>query len=199
MRFLYKITNEINGKCYIGQTKDYEKRKIDHIYDNNNSLIHNAIKKYGRHAFVFEILKKIPNDKIDEAEREAIIKYNSLVPNGYNLETGGCLNKKLSENTKQKISKAKIGKSNYIPTKETRIKTSLTLMGHPVSNETKQKISKANKGKKRDEKTRLKIILNLTHNKGAKLSDEVKQKISNALKARYREIKERERLKREQK
>ena len=79
MRILYKITNLINGKCYIGQTKDYDKRMLVHIkYGNNYSLVHKAIKKYGVDSFMFERLAILEDRLIDETEVKAIKIFNSL-------------------------------------------------------------------------------------------------------------------------
>lgn len=89
---IYKITNNINGKIYIGQTIHPDRRWKEHQrmakthYDD--FPIHLAIAKYGVENFSFEILEK---DVInyDEREKELIKQYNSLRPNGYNVAEGG--------------------------------------------------------------------------------------------------------------
>ena len=90
-KFIYKITNLINGKIYIGQTVHPNKRWIEHKYKARNELdnypIHLAIKKYGEENFSFEVLEETEN--YDEREKELIKQYNSLCPNGYNVAIGG--------------------------------------------------------------------------------------------------------------
>lgn len=87
---IYKITNKINGKIYIGQSINPEARWRDHIigYSKNEvSLIHRAIVKYGEQNFDFEVLGWFEN--YNEKEKEYIAKYKSLAPYGYNIQTGG--------------------------------------------------------------------------------------------------------------
>lgn len=92
---IYKATNRINGKSYIGQTIDFEHRKHTHIYRRDgycdpNSIFHKALDKYGEENFEWEILAEIPGkDFADAFEREMIRKYNTYKPNGYNLTKGG--------------------------------------------------------------------------------------------------------------
>lgn len=88
---LYKITNKINGKVYIGQTIHPDKRWWEHCNRAENGLdnypIHCAIKKYGKENFDFEILEW--SEDYNNRERELIIEFNSLCPNGYNVSKGG--------------------------------------------------------------------------------------------------------------
>jgi group I intron endonuclease len=59
MTGIYKITNKINGKVYIGQSINIERRWKEHISDKRkNSLIHLAIEKYGEKNFNFEIIEE---------------------------------------------------------------------------------------------------------------------------------------------
>lgn len=90
--YLYRITNNINQKVYIGITNNYKKRWANHGLED--TAISRAIRKYGRENFTFEVLfSDVPMDEIDELERQQIIKYNSLVPNGYNVAKGGMYNR----------------------------------------------------------------------------------------------------------
>ena len=88
---LYKITNLINGKIYIGQSVHPQRRWIEHCNKANtktdNYPIHLAIAKYGKENFSFEIIEWTEN--FDKREIELIKQYNSLCPNGYNLARGG--------------------------------------------------------------------------------------------------------------
>lgn len=86
---IYKIENKINHKIYIGQSIHPEQRFQEHIYANNekNTPIHRALIKYGKENFSFEILGWFEN--YNDKEKEYIIKYNSKVPYGYNIQAGG--------------------------------------------------------------------------------------------------------------
>jgi group I intron endonuclease len=92
--YIYKITNEINNKVYVGKTKDFVARKSDHLHSlrnnsHHNSHIQNSFNKYGESAFSFEIIGYF-TEKINEKEKEYIELYNSLDPSlGYNIKEGG--------------------------------------------------------------------------------------------------------------
>lgn len=88
---IYKITNKINGKVYIGQSINPEDRFVQHcrVKENYKSLIHLAIQKYGKENFELEILEK---DIKNYNEREIYwIKYYDSTNNskGYNIAPGG--------------------------------------------------------------------------------------------------------------
>ena len=85
---IYKITNLINGKVYIGQSIHIERRWMEHCNPSSSSVISKAIQKYGKENFNFEVLKEFSiqdSDKLDEYEDYYIHYYNSLVPYGYNV------------------------------------------------------------------------------------------------------------------
>ena len=55
MKIIYKITNIINQKIYIGQTKDFERRKREHYnhgYNRVNKVLYSAMEKYGNNNFI---------------------------------------------------------------------------------------------------------------------------------------------------
>ena len=92
MGSIYLIRNTINGKCYIGQTTlDAIKERIPrHLHGHGSLLVARAIAKYGKDTFTFEILHDgIINEFLNHLEIEAIKEYNSFIPNGYNLTSGG--------------------------------------------------------------------------------------------------------------
>lgn len=89
---VYKITNRINGKCYIGSSIRVEKRWREHKNNafNSNSPSYKyplqcAIRKYGLENFLFEILNDNLNsfEEMEQYEYEMILYYNSY-KNGYN-------------------------------------------------------------------------------------------------------------------
>ena len=98
---IYKITNLINGKIYIGQSIDIYDRWYQHKYkafDKKelayNSAIHAAMRKYGVENFKLDILEQCTQEELDEKEQFWIANLNSLTPNGYNILPGGQGNRK---------------------------------------------------------------------------------------------------------
>lgn len=83
---IYKIENLLTHKIYIGQSVHIETRWSEHCRPSANSVISNAIHKYGKDNFSFEILKKCKESELDKWEEYYINFYNSIVPNGYNVE-----------------------------------------------------------------------------------------------------------------
>lgn len=93
---IYKITNLVNGKCYIGQSVNINKRFIAHKNSafNENSTSYNyplsrAIRKYGLNNFSFEILEECGLFELDEKEIFYIAKYQAYGEGGYNQDPGG--------------------------------------------------------------------------------------------------------------
>jgi group I intron endonuclease len=92
---IYKITNLITGKIYIGQTtKSIEERFRGHIrwmkHNNKLQYIHKSMKKYRIDNFIIEQIDQAYSlDELNQKEYDLIIQENSLVPNGYNLVNGG--------------------------------------------------------------------------------------------------------------
>lgn len=92
---IYKITNKVNGKSYIGQTRyTLEFRWRQHIHKKDNTYFHNAIRKYGAENFNAEIIEEVDVSKLDEREIFYIAKYNTF-KEGYNLTIGGDGNRRL--------------------------------------------------------------------------------------------------------
>lgn len=91
IKAIYKITNLINGKIYVGQSVHPEKRWTEHKQRARNHCdnypIHLAISKYGEDNFNFEIIEWTP--LYEEREKFFTRELNALVPNGYNLIEGG--------------------------------------------------------------------------------------------------------------
>jgi group I intron endonuclease len=95
MGSIYRIKNTITNKYYIGCTiqNDIQKRWSSHRQlakkDKGCTALKEAFKKYGIDNFKFEILIICFNEDCFKYEKEYIKKYNSLVPNGYNISEGG--------------------------------------------------------------------------------------------------------------
>ena len=90
---IYRAINKINNKSYIGQTtQSLEKRKHRHLDSSNYNkfIFHKALKKYGLENFDWEILMHCTSKPmLNAAEIFFIDRYNTKVPNGYNLTDGG--------------------------------------------------------------------------------------------------------------
>ena len=82
---IYKITNQINNKVYIGQSIHIERRWQEHCRPSASSIISEAIKKYGIDNFTFEIIEKCDENDLNARESYWINFFQSLVPNGYNV------------------------------------------------------------------------------------------------------------------
>ena len=108
---IYKATNLVNGKIYIGQTiNTLEYRKSQHIREAKNSkrknvYFHNAINKYGENNFEFEEIDSASTqNELDNKERLWIQFYHSNNRDyGYNLDSGGRSGGAKSDETKRKI------------------------------------------------------------------------------------------------
>ena len=111
---IYKITNKANGKIYVGQSIDIEERWKQHRWKAFNcnevgyhSAIHAAMRKYGLDNFAYEVLEQCAAEELDEKERYWINLLNCVVPNGYNILSGG---QKYQKSTKTCLVCKKCGK-----------------------------------------------------------------------------------------
>lgn len=197
MRYLYKITNKINSKCYIGQTNNIGARLNKHRR-GASGFVGKIIKISGKENFDFVVLAECSDDLIDAMEIAAIKHFKCLAPDGYNLESGGCLSKSLHPETKKKMSEASKGNNHALGLKHstaTKKRMSEASKGNThrtgkfCTEETKKRMSKAQKKKIVSEETCIKMSLSKmgnTYSKGAKRSKETRSKISLALKGKPR-------------
>ena len=169
---IYRITNLVNGKTYIGQHKY---KDLNDKYMGSGKLIKKAIEKYGRENFTKTILysniqyKETAND----VERFAIAKERVIGKAEYNLADGGGGSSGVhhTEEARRKLSESKKGNSWN--------------KGKPKSEEQKKKMSELRKGKSNTfwkgkhhtEETKKKMRESL---KGRQFSEEHKKKLSEA-------------------
>ena len=87
---IYKITNKLNGKIYIGQSNNIQRRFVEHQGKGSDSRIpvDVAIEKYGYQNFSYEVVEECLTEQLNERETYWITYYNS-VENGYNCSLGG--------------------------------------------------------------------------------------------------------------
>jgi group I intron endonuclease len=172
---IYKITNKINSKIYIGQTiGTLSNRWNSHCKNKKFSLITAAINKYGKENFTIEEIAKC-SSREELNMREAMFIYafgSNNRDTGYNIMEGGdnhtthstetraIISKKarnISDETRKKMSEAKKGKKQTPEQIAARIKT-----GRVWSEESKRKSSEKQKGRKKSpeqvEKVRKKLI-----------------------------------------
>lgn len=165
--YIYRLTNLINGKIYIGKTIDICRRIHQHSTLTSKYKHHlgNAIKKYGIESFTEDILLEIKSNNIGKLniilsslERFYIKKYNSY-NDGYNSTIGGegTSGFRWRESSKKKLS---ISLKEYFKTTEGKLHI--------------QKVISSSKNRTVSSDTRIKIGIG---NKGKKLSDETKDRI----------------------
>lgn len=173
--YVYKTTNLVNGKIYIGQKKSEE--FLNNQYLGSGRLLKLAIECYGKENFDIELLEECySKQQLNDRERFYIKEYKSQDRSiGYNIVGGG---------------ESGAGSNGYDwfnnGVKETRCKTCPTgwVPGRlPMSEECKQHISEAHKGKSLSEETREKLRQvkhpsgENHHNYGKHLSKETREKI----------------------
>lgn len=97
---IYKVTNLINQKVYIGQSDNIEQRwkrhktrSINNCGKDYNYAFYRAIRKYGLENFLFEVIEECSKDELNQREKYWIKYYNSYLgfknSNGYNMTLGG--------------------------------------------------------------------------------------------------------------
>ena len=199
MGIIYKATNKINGKAYIGYTNHWPLRKYRHINKakGKGEYFHNALAKYGEDAFEWFV---ILNDATLDDERQLIEEHGTFweTGKGYNLTRGGegKLGYKTSEITKKKISDARKGQP-LTDRQLLQLRENARMMrGMRRSDQDKAKISAALKGKPKSEAHKQAISDNHASKKptGAYYqSPEYKAKMSMACKGKVRTPEQRER------
>jgi group I intron endonuclease len=143
---VYKITNNVNGKSYIGFTGNtiferFEQHKKDAIKIRDNRKFYNAINKYGTDVWKIELLELVDSAEVAKQKEIELIEKFDTYKNGYNSTKGGDGNNGIimSEESNVKRSRALKGiAKNY-----TR------MHGKIHSEESKKKISESHKGKKK--------------------------------------------------
>lgn len=176
---LYKITNTVNGKLYIGITKLPLQHRLKihcNLAKNPKYPLQYAIAKYGEENFIIELLEESDNRRhISESEEPAILEYDSR-NNGYNVAIGGYggdlgpaavakrietinnyspekkaeYHKRLSEGHLGKTKESDSGRKSQ----SEKIKGNQFRKGILHTEEDKKKISLGNKGKVRSEQAR---------------------------------------------
>lgn len=141
--YIYKFTNLVNGKIYIGKHK-YSKPKLDKHYLTGGVLIRRAISKYGLENFLHELVCICGSlEELNNMEIYYIQFFDCMNPNGYNMTLGG---DGISEPTHEIIEKNRLAHLGKKQTAESNLKRSETLTGRKHSKEWIDKIRQANLG-----------------------------------------------------
>jgi group I intron endonuclease len=178
MRFIYLAKNLLDGKCYVGQTKDFNERVRGHLYEalkGKGYKFHAAIRKHGKENFTFEAIEECEDEVANERERVWIERFDSF-KRGYNLTSGGD-HFEFSDETIQKIKDANSNLSD-----EQRYIRGSAFRGKHLSEEHKQKLREANKGKIPPcyEETRRKRSKSMKGKNTGPKSEEHRKKLSEA-------------------
>ena len=156
MGYIYLITNTDTKKQYVGQTicKNVESRWKQHRNCDPNSIgryLLAAYKKYGIDKFTFKIVCICFDEDCNQYEEEYIKKFNTLVPNGYNLSEGGKNSKQHPETIQKRVDKLK-GRKYGAPSdatkkkiSESRIGTKNPNFGKKITDDRRGKLSEAMK------------------------------------------------------
>lgn len=177
--YVYKTTNLINGKVYIGKSE----KEFTESYLGSGVLLSKAIKKYGRGNFKVELIEYCDTvDNLNDREKFWINEYNGS--SCYNIAEGGTGGNTMGNHPNKKAHYNSISK-----------KISETLKGHIVSDEQRKKQSKSHTGwfgrLSEDEQTAYREKLSKKmkdvykdghHSKGKSLTDEHRRKLSKAAK-----------------
>jgi len=170
---VYKITNKLNNKCYIGITAKTFRKRYNCRNDwwnapSVNILLKNAVNKYGDENLIVEVICSAKNrEDLNYLENYFITYYNSIAPNGYNLTSGG---------------------DSFTHNEESNLKNRLAHLGRPAWNKgkklSKEHIERSSKTKQERFKSgQLKIW-----NKGISIGSMSKEAIENSAKGHYKRV-----------
>lgn len=175
MHLIYKVTNKLNGKIYIGQ-KSYVGEPSMENYYGGGVEIKRAVKKYGRENFDREILYSRIRDQAtaDSMEMWTIEKYDSTNPKiGYNISKGG----KVSEITTDTRNKISTSLKKYFA------ENGCSNKGKKQTDEQKRKKSEAQKKRFSNMEERVKTSI---ATKEAMSNEDVRKRLSSSLKEFYK-------------
>lgn len=133
---IYKLTNKIDGKIYIGQTVDYHRRMNEYANrkaENSSKYnIMSAVNKYGFDNFDSELIFKCDKSELDYYEMFFIKKYKSYMKkygyNSFHIKSSG--KQGLNRSTKSKMKKSHIGLTESADTKRKKSNKIIAIKDH---------------------------------------------------------------------
>jgi len=172
---IYKIVNRATGKCYVGSSKDIEKRWCIHRdrltrREHHNYRLTRDWHRYGKDGFEFSIVEEVPEAGLFEAEQRHLDICAANPKLYYNMNyspDGG----RPSDEARKRISQKLKGRKF---SDEHRQRISEGITGRHYSKETREKIGKFSSQRVHEEGTREKISESL---RGGKRSEETKRKM----------------------
>lgn len=165
---IYCILCTANGKRYVGQSRNVQRRLQDHLSNlrhgkHYNAHLQAAVQKYGIESFETFVLERCEEGMLDIRERAWISYYHCTNPEfGFNRESGGNAQKQISEETRARIGEARRKRQ--------------------ISDETRARVSKTMRQKWATPETRAKMLKN---HHGRPHTPEARAKMSEALRQRY--------------
>lgn len=180
---IYKVTNKINGKIYIGK---HQTKNPNDGYFGSGKFIKSAIRKYGKENFAKEVLFIFETElEMNQKEKELITEEFVSRKDTYNAGVGGeggphFKGKSHSDDAKKKMASFK-GKTH---SKEAREKISASNKRRTLSEETKRKLSEKafSRSKKTQKPTKEKYITQKSSKEKYIMTEEHKMKISASVK-----------------
>ena len=175
---VYKITNEQNGKVYIGGSSNVRDRRQQHNWEFEHGSHHvtEMQKDYNNYpgSFRFDVIEYCSKEDLVDLERKYIAKYDAMNPeHGYNRESGGNKEKTISDQTKKIWSEHRKGEGAAMYGKhlsnEAKAKISAAHKGRRLSDESIRKMAETKRGSHHTLETRMKMSRSRT---GKKLSPE---------------------------
>lgn len=155
---VYKITNLVNGKSYIGMTGDVKRRFQAHmtcVRRNRGKAIHAAIRKYGSSSFEFKVLIYCGSAEYAfDVERKLIAALGTQI-NGYNITAGGDGVRSITPEAMDRIRKSLSRSLRGVPKSPEHIESMRkSRIGVKFSESHREAISAARKGKKASEESK---------------------------------------------
>jgi len=197
MHYVYVITCLLNGKQYVGETGNPTSRMKGHFFPPPSrkerlQVIQKAIKKHGHDNFIFEVVSS--HDTVEEAftaENSLILKKKSEGILLYNMNDGGVGGINPSPETREKMSKARLGIKLSDSTKNLIREKAKNQMNDPERRAQQRKIAKDWWENLPEEEKEIRIKeLKAGQKKRiyTPLSEERKRQISDTLKSRADEL-----------
>ncbi len=189
---IYRITNIINGKQYVGQAQNIRLRWYwhrnaacgapDSSYEQKTAIAR-SMRKYGFANFTIEILEACPHELLNEREVHWIASLGTMAPTGYNLTSGGVPARRTAD-VGARISAANKGR---VKTPEWRAALSAAHKGKKLSAEHRRKISENQTGRPQSAESNRKRSMALKGRQVHLQTPEIRAKISASLKRYYAE------------